>query len=175
MDAGLGRVRIEDPAIRREILYEEPLVAALSSSDRLARETEPVELEALIRRPLIIYPSQPRPSYADQVLTLLSDHGCTPGRVTEVREVQTALGLVAAESGVAIVPALMQHIQRRDVHYAPIRLSPTSPVILSQRHADSSLEAKIIRRIGLALFSDARAPNDRSPNRPLSGANGRFT
>lgn len=155
IDAGLGRLRIDDPAIRREILYEESLVAALSSSDPLAQHAGPIALSALMHGTLIIYPSTPRPSYADQLFSVLRDHGCTPQRIVEVREVHTALGLVAAQSGSAIVPASMQHIQRRDICYASIAEQPTSPIILSQRKADVGENAVIIREIGRSVFEFA--------------------
>lgn len=152
IDAGLGRIRVDDPAIRREVLFQEPLVAALSPTDMPERQTGGISLEALAEGTLIIYPSQPRPSYADQLLTILRDHGCSPNKIIEVREVQTALGLVAAQSGRAIVPASMQHIQRADICYLPISEQPTSPVILSQRQADSSDRAQMIRDIGHSIF-----------------------
>ncbi len=152
IDTGLGRVRIDDPSIRREILHQEPLVAALSSTDPLAQRQRPILLDELMRRTLIIYPSQPRPSYADQLLSLLRDHGCKPDRIVEVREVQTALGLVAAQSGSAIVPASMQNIQRRDIRYAVIAEKPTSPIILSQRQGDMRPATRIIRDIGRVVF-----------------------
>lgn len=154
IDAGFGRVRIDDPAIRREILYNEPLVAALSSCSPLAQQDRPVRLADLCRGVLLIYPSVPRPSYADQVLELLRDHGCSPERIVEVREVQTALGLVAAQSGCSIVPSSMQHLQRSDIRYAPITEPLVSPIILSQRKADEGKHAQTIRRIGRAVFSD---------------------
>lgn len=156
IDAGLGRVRIDDPAVRREILYEEPLIAALSAADPLSQATKPLPLAALAGGTLIIYPTQPRPSYADQVLSMLRDHGCSPKKIVEVREVQTAIGLVAAQSGRAIVPTSMQHIQRDDIRYASIAECPTSPVILSQRVADVSPNAELIRLIGRSLFQKER-------------------
>lgn len=153
IDAGLGRVRIDDPAIRREVLYLEPLVAALPAGDPLAAGGAHIAMADLMERTLIIYPSQPRPSYADQLLSLLRDHGCYPGKIIEVREVQTALGLVAAESGCAIVPQSMQDLQRRNVRYFPIAEAPTSPIVLSQRIADTGASATIIRDIGRLVFS----------------------
>jgi LysR family transcriptional regulator, benzoate and cis,cis-muconate-responsive activator of ben and cat genes len=152
IDAGLGRVRIDDPAIRREILYEEPLIAALFADDPLALKGGKVSLASLAGGTLIVYPSQPRPSYADQVLSLLRDNGFSPGKIVEVREVQTALGLVAAQSGRAIVPTSMQHIQREDIRYMSIAEGPTSPIILSQRQADVSDNAELIREIGRSIF-----------------------
>lgn len=168
-DSGLGRVRIDDPAVRREILYEEALVAALPASDPLALEQSPLSIASLTSKVLIIYPSQPRPSYADQVLTLFRDYGARPTRVVEVREVQTAMGLVAAQSGVAIVPASMQYLQSEDIVYRPLlEAEATSPIILSQRINDTSEEARRFREIARQVLSghkiagDARHPLQRS-------------
>lgn len=157
IDAGLGRVRIDDPSIRREILFNEPLVAALSSSDPLAEGNAAVTLASLMDRTVIIYPSQPRPSYADQLLSLFRDHGCFPGKTVEVREVQTALGLVAAGSGCAIVPESMRHLQRDDIVYRPLVEDAVSPVIISQRANDVSENAALFRDIGRAVFDSAAA------------------
>lgn len=152
IDAGLGRVRIDDPAIRREILFHEPLVAALSSSDPLAATEGDVPLALLMNGTVIIYPSQPRPSYADQLLSLFRDHGCFPKKTVEVREVQSALGLVAAGSGCAIVPESMRHLQRADIVYKPLAENGASPVIISQRVGDISENAVLFRDIGRAVF-----------------------
>jgi DNA-binding transcriptional LysR family regulator len=94
IDAGLGRVRIEDADILRTVLYAEPLVLAAPQED-----TAGASLSDVAGKVLIVYPSTPRPSYADQVMALLADRGITPERLIEVREVQTALGLVAAGRG----------------------------------------------------------------------------
>jgi DNA-binding transcriptional LysR family regulator len=156
IDAGLGRVRIDDPAVRREILFNETLVAALSSTDPLAAGEDPVPLAALMERTVIIYPSQPRPSYADQLLSLFRDHGCFPAKTVEVREVQTALGLVAAGSGCAIVPESMRHLQRGDIVYRPLVEEAVSPVIISQRANDISESSRLFREIGRSVFDHAQ-------------------
>jgi len=138
IEAGLGRIRIADPAIRREVLHQEPLVVALPASSPMASGGS-VSLRDLSDGTLLVYPSQPRPSYADQVLSLVRDCGITPASVIEVREVQTALGLVAAEVGYTIVPISMQHFQSDNIVYRPMREeNAVSPIILSQRIADES-------------------------------------
>ncbi|MCP6037086.1 LysR substrate-binding domain-containing protein, partial [Klebsiella pneumoniae] len=71
----------------------------------------------LAAEPLIIYPRTPRPSYADQVLSLFRARDLRPQEVTEVRELQTALGLVAAQAGNAVVPAGVQRLRRDGVEY----------------------------------------------------------
>lgn len=153
IDAGIGRIRIDEPAVRREILYEEPLVVALAAQHPLA-DRHYVHLRDLIAEKLILYPSQPRPSYADQLLSLFRDHNLNPEEIEEVREVQTALGLVAADAGSTIVPASMRRLHRDDIRYVPIAdEGATSPVIIIFREGDISAETSIFRQIAHQLFA----------------------
>ncbi|MBV6334334.1 LysR family transcriptional regulator, partial [Pseudomonas aeruginosa] len=100
------RIRIDDPAIRQSVLSEEPLVAALPAGHTLLGQ--PLSLERLSREPFVLYPGQPRPSYADHVLALFATHGLSL-RVTQwANEMQTAIGLVAAGLGATLVPASVQ-------------------------------------------------------------------
>lgn len=164
IDAGLGRIRIDDPGIRREILYQEPLIVALPASHAMADCETPVRLEQLQENTLILYPSNPRPSYADQLLGLFKDNGAVPEKVREVREVQTALGLVASEAGIAIVPLSMHAVQRADIVYRPVEdINARSPVILSQRLGDESRSASLFREIGRTALT--RPPVEPGPIR----------
>ncbi|VFT08344.1 transcriptional regulator [Pseudomonas aeruginosa] len=116
IDIGFGRIRIDDPAIRQSVLSEEPLVAALPAGHTLLGQ--PLSLERLSREPFVLYPGQPRPSYADHVLALFATHGLSL-RVTQwANEMQTAIGLVAAGLGATLVPASVQ-LQHRDGRRLP--------------------------------------------------------
>lgn len=138
IDVGFGRVRFEDPAIDREVLREEKLVAALPIGHRLLKGERSIDLADLSDEAVIVYPREPRPSYADQVLSLLHDHGVTPTAVHEVRELQTALGLVAAEDGICIVPSSVHLMGRRDLVFRELTEKAVSPIILSHRKNDLS-------------------------------------
>jgi DNA-binding transcriptional LysR family regulator len=138
IDAGFGRVRFDDPAVEREVLREEPLVAALPIGHRLLEGERPVDIADLADETLIVYPREPRPSYADQILSLLRDQGVAAADVQEVRELQTALGLVAAEDGICIVPASVHSMGRRDVVFRELAQRAVSPIILSHRKDDRS-------------------------------------
>ena len=153
IDVGVGRLRIDDPAIRREVLEEEPLVAALPQGHALLEGGAPIPLAALARETLILYPRLPRPSYADQVLALFRDRDLELSGLQEVRELQTAIGLVAARSGICVVPASVQRLRRDDVVYRPLaEPAATSPVILSWRREDISLEVQCLIRIAKQLY-----------------------
>jgi DNA-binding transcriptional LysR family regulator len=148
IDVGFGRVRFEDPAIRREIVMEEPLIVALPRAHRLAGRAGRVSLAALSRDSLVVYPQSPRPSYADQILALFHDRNLWPRVGHEVRELQTAIGLVAAQAGVCIVPQSVQRLQRDDVIYRKLAdRNAISPIIISYRENDQSLQLTALREI----------------------------
>jgi len=153
IDVGFGRVRFNDPAVRREVLREEELVVALPIGHPLVAGEPSIELSALAEWPIIIYPREPRPSYADQVLSLFRDQGIEPGTVLEVRELQTAIGMVAAEAGLCIVPTSVQRLGRSDVLYRDLAQRATSPIIMSYRSADRSDELEVIKTAIVQVYA----------------------
>ncbi|MGV3479359.1 MAG: LysR family transcriptional regulator [Sphingobium sp.] len=156
IDAGFGRLRIDDPAVRRIVMLEEPLVAALPADHILAEGDDPLELAALAAEPLILYPRPSRPSYADQLLSLFQDHGLVPESRQEVRELQTALGMVAAGAGLCVVPASVQSLHRDDLVYRPIaEADAVSPIILSHRAGDEASDLLELIAISRDIYGDA--------------------
>lgn len=154
IDIGFGRIRSNDPGVTRTVLREERLVAAIPSHSPLAASDQPIALQALMGQALLVYPSAPRPSFADTVLTLLHDEGVRPSAVLEVRELQSALGLVAAEAGICLVPTSAR--LRNDVHYRLVEEEhATSPVILSHRSNDSSWYIDTIKTLIHQMYEEA--------------------
>jgi DNA-binding transcriptional LysR family regulator len=137
IDIGFGRIHFDDGAIHQQVLYEDPLVAVLPTGHRLQGET--ITLERLSHESFVLYPANPRPSYADHVLALFANHGMGVRVSQWANELQTALGLVAAGLGITLVPASVQQQHRADLTYAPIQDSEAvSPIILSRRAGDIS-------------------------------------
>ena len=154
IDLGFGRIRSNDSAVERRVLREERLVVAVPTSHPLASSDDALSPQALTAQRLIVYPSEPRPSFADQVLSLLQDRGVRPLAVQEVRELQTALGLVAAEMGVCVIPASVQAL-RQDLHYRVIDDErATSPVILSYRRNDDSELIPLTRQLIREMYAE---------------------
>lgn len=152
IDIGFGRIRFEDAAIRRTVLRHEQLVAALPAGHRLAVR-EIISLHDLRDEPLILYPREPRPSYADQVVSILHDHAVEARIVHEARELQTAIGLVAAEEGIAIVPESVRRARTGDVVYRELAETATSPIIMSHRKGDRSTELRIMADVIAAKYA----------------------
>lgn len=135
IDAGFGRLPLDDPELLCEVLVEEPLVAALPLRHPLLKEKR-LTLGMLCAESVILYPARPRPSYADQVLHHFSARGLRLSGPIEVNEMQTAIGLVAAGLGVTLVPASVQRLQRDDIAYRPLHEKDVSSPILMNRRSD---------------------------------------
>ncbi|OMQ42757.1 LysR family transcriptional regulator [Ensifer sp. 1H6] len=154
IDVGFGRVRHADPSVASIVLRQERLVAAIPQETALAADTAPLPMKALLSQNLIVYPKEPRPSFADQVLSLLHDHDVRPPEVQEVREIQTALGLVAAAAGVCIIPSSARQM-RNDVHYRLLEGEhATSPVILNHRANDNGYYIDLIKQLIQEMYAE---------------------
>lgn len=141
IDVGFGRLRFDDPHTTREVLLEERMIVALPAAHRLANErSSAIAFADLANETVIVYPSQPRPSYADQQLSAFHDRGLQPAATHEVRELQTALGLVAAGVGISLVPESVAAVAVPGVSYRRLPgPDATSPIIMSRRLHDSRL------------------------------------
>ena len=156
IDVGFGRIPFDDPMVERRLLRNERLIAALPSGHPLLARAGRLRLDDLAAEPLVVYPNAPRPSYADQVLTLYRERGLKPAAVHEVREVQTALGLVAAEAGICLVPASVERLGRDDVAYRPLNEgNAVSPIIMSYRKGDKSPEIALILKLIREIYQKA--------------------
>jgi DNA-binding transcriptional LysR family regulator len=158
IDIGFGRIRFGDESVRRIVLRDEKLVAAVPAAHPLAISRGPASLAGLANAPLILYPRAPRPSYADQVLAIFGDHGLTPRIGHEVRDLQIAIGLVAAEEGVCLVPESVRKLRVDEVHYLDMVEPVTSPIIMSCRINDSSPELGLMATVVRRMYSAWRYP-----------------
>lgn len=153
IDVSFGRITFNDAAIERTVLRNETLCVALPLTHPLSSRTGLLKLEELAGDALVVYPKAPRPSYADQVLALFRERDLKPKHVHEVRELQTALGLVAAETGACIVPASVERLRRDNVVYRRLdEPGAVSPIIMSTRKGDRSPEIGLILRIVKEMY-----------------------
>ena len=152
IDLGFGRIRSRDTSVARLVLREERLGLAVPPSWPLAASSGPISLKEIAQQRLLVFPKEPRPSFADHVLGLLHDQGVQLAEVHEVRELQAALGLVAAEMGVCIVPTASRI--RSDLVYRLISdEQATSPIILSHRLNDDSWYIPAIKQLIVEMYA----------------------
>jgi LysR family transcriptional regulator, benzoate and cis,cis-muconate-responsive activator of ben and cat genes len=153
IDVGFGRLPVEDPAVRREVLQEEAMVAALPIGHALLNGVGPLRLDDLASETLIVYPREPRPSYVDEVLSVFRDRRLEPRAIREVSELQTALGLVAAAVGICLAPASVQRLRRDDILYRDLdEAKAITPVVMCHRMHDSSRETIVLLQLIRELY-----------------------
>ena len=136
IDMGFGRMRIDDPEVEQEVLFDEPIMAAVPCGHPLEGTTP--TLEELSRYPLILFPAKPRPSMADIMLGMFRRQGLKVEVVQEANELQTALGLVASEIGISLVPEQVKRVRRDGVSFVYLAdKTLVSPVLCSRRRGEA--------------------------------------
>lgn len=124
------------PDLRHTLLFTDPFVAALPAQHPLAAGRASVPLQALDALPLISYPKDPQSSFAAHTLALLEQAGARPRIGHEAIEIHTALGLVAAGLGYALVGASVAWRGHRDVAFMRVDGLAAQSTVLAVTRAD---------------------------------------
>jgi len=149
---GFARLPPSEPGVQVEVLVREPLLAAVPAKNPLAYR-DSIRLSELAGEPFIIFPRSPESGYSQFLLNICRSAGFSPRIVQEVGETQTAIGLVAAGIGVALVPAAVENLRRSGMAYVPLE-EPAPRVDLTIAFAESESSPvlphflEIARRIG---------------------------
>lgn len=119
----IGILRRPDVVIPEDLVIEEwhqsPLVAAIPRGHRLSGG--PVRLVDLRDEPLVMYPRDAGIGLYWKVQDLCAKAGFRPRMVHEARDASTIVGLVAAGTGIALVPSDTSCIQLQGTVYQPVR------------------------------------------------------
>ncbi len=135
---GFARPYVPRPELVVSAVQREPFLAAFPEAHSQAGD-KPLRLSELADEPFISFPELPKPSYAETVRLACESAGFTPRVVQEVREMQTALSLVAAGFGVALLPASVRHLHRDGVVYRPLEEpAPRTELAVVSRADDPS-------------------------------------
>jgi DNA-binding transcriptional LysR family regulator len=136
---GLVRLPLRAPGIRFEPLQEESFLVALPSGHPL-EALESVPLEAMVDQPLIFFTRQLMPSLHAQIVELFQRVGAFPNVVQHAVHLQTIVGLVASDVGLAILPEPAERLSREGVVYRSLDApDATSWVGLARIEDDGSL------------------------------------
>jgi DNA-binding transcriptional LysR family regulator len=147
IDIAFSRPPLVDDDLSIEPVVTEALVAAVPEEHPFASRDK-VGLTELAEEPFILYPRDPKPSYADFVIRVCELAGFTPRITQETQQMQTALSLVSAEIGITLVPSSMQNLRRSGVVYLPLtEPAPMSMLSVASRKGDRSPMLKNFMRI----------------------------
>jgi DNA-binding transcriptional LysR family regulator len=155
IDAAFGRVRINDAAIHRIVLADEALVAALPTDHGLAGAVT-VALKDLMDGVMVVYPNDARPSFGDAILSLLHDRGLAPRDLIEVRDLHTAMTLVAAGEAFSLAPEAARHFSHPDIAFKALAEPMFTPLILASRAGDQNLALQAFLQIAEETLQEPR-------------------
>ncbi len=150
IDIGFGRLFIDDPDVDQELLYNEPLLAALPAAHPLTRKS--LSMQALSALPLISFPAGNGPNFSDIVLGLFYQRGLSVNVIQQVNDVQTALSLVASDMGFTLVPERVRRLHSEGIEYVALEDgSISTPVIASRRRGE---EPNSIMRLANTILAE---------------------
>ena len=124
MHLGFNRQYRPEPGLAVRDLPAEPLCAAVPDTHPLRGKAQ-VQLADVCAEPLVVFPSAPRPSFADEVTQMLMGTGGVPRIEAEAGDVLTALTYVAAARLCAVVPQAAANMALPGVAFLPIADAPT--------------------------------------------------
>lgn len=110
---------INDDQLSVETVLLESFVAVLPEAHPLATQTQ-LSLASLAEESFILSPRHLGSGFYDQIIRVCQQAGFIPQVTQEATQMQTIVSLVAAELGVALVPASLQNLQRAGVVYKPL-------------------------------------------------------
>ena len=122
-------------------LFDDPFVAAVPMQHPLARRKS-VTLAQLEALPLISFPKDRASGYTSYVQSLLRERGARPRIGHEAIEIHTALGLVAAGLGYAVVGASVAMRGPQDVSFLLLpELEASARIVAVSREGEQSAPA----------------------------------
>jgi DNA-binding transcriptional LysR family regulator len=137
-DIALVRPPIEDDGeLRVQTVLRERTLAALPAGHALAALTR-VPLRRLAAEPLVLFPRDQAPGFHDLLIDSLAGAGVAPRVIQYAPEMLTIIGLVAAGTGVSLVPASVQRLALDGVAYRPVSGAPRSELVAVTRAGEDS-------------------------------------
>jgi len=125
IDVGLLRVPADTADLVVHTVREDRMALMLPEAHPLARKKR-ILLRSLAKEPLILFPTSPRPSWADTVIAACREAGFEPAVAQEAMESATVVSFVAAGVGIAIVPEGLKALARPGVVFRLV--APPAPI-----------------------------------------------
>jgi DNA-binding transcriptional LysR family regulator len=146
-----------DPELSLCVLAEEPLLVAISEGDPLARSTA-IDLRMLGDRSHLVMARSSAPLFTPWLLRQCRQLGYNPSQVREVDRAMTALVLVAAGSGVSVLPQPLSLTPVPGVVWLPLRrrLPPYRSMAAWPAHDSSPTVASFLHLAKTSVTAGAR-------------------
>ena len=157
IDIGVVREATASRNLENERLVSEPLVVVLPEGHPLAA-AETVSPRALADEAFVLWPRMLGPDFFDRIIAYCRKHGFNPRIVAEGDDVETQLGLVAAETGISLQPAYYADLRRAGVAFRPLEGdAPRVALQMTWRRGDPSPAVQHFVTVARRVVTDAAA------------------
>ncbi len=138
IDVGFLRLPVAHDELDITVIHREPFVVVLPSEHALAKKKQ-IRLADLRSERFVAYGRRWAPGFYDAVVQMCTGQGFSPNITQETGEMYTAIALVAAGAGVAILPKTVVLAQSQGVVMKPLPLSAgVSEIAIAVRKKDRS-------------------------------------
>jgi len=151
IDVGFLRLPVSHDQLNITVIHREPFVVVLPSEHALAKKKQ-VRLRELQNERFVAYGRRWAPGFYDSVVQMCTSQGFSPNITQETGEMYTAIALVAAGAGIAILPKTVVLAQSRGVVIRPLPISAgvSEIAIAVRKHDRSSLvDSFVMLAVGL--------------------------
>jgi LysR family transcriptional regulator, benzoate and cis,cis-muconate-responsive activator of ben and cat genes len=149
LQVGFLRLPVYDATAEIEVIAREPVVVALPERHRFALHKR-LHLDVLDNETYIMFPRNMNPGYYDFLLEACRSAGFTVKVAREADTTCTALALVAAGLGIALLPASAQDLGRHGVVFRSLEPPATTEMAVAyNRDSSKALTSflEVVRRI----------------------------
>jgi DNA-binding transcriptional LysR family regulator len=146
IDVGFVRLPLSHDQLTIRVIHREPFVVVLPHGHPLANEAQ-IRLVQLQNEKFVAYGRRWAPGFYDAVIQMCTREGFSPEIVQETGEMYTAIALVAAGVGIAILPRSVVLAQPRNVLIKPLPASTglSEIAIAVRRFENSSLVESFVQ------------------------------
>jgi len=138
VDIGFLRLPLANDLLNITVIHREELVVILDKGHPFARK-KLHHIAQLKDEPFVAYGRRWAPGFFDSIIQICTGEGFSPNVVQETGEMYTAIALVAAGVGIAIVPQSVALAQSRKIVMKPLPQSTRhSEIALATRAGNSS-------------------------------------
>lgn len=136
------------PTLTSLQLSQETMMAAIPASHLLAADTGPLDMAALKDQSIVFYRQTNGSGIGESLLAAFERQGFRPHIVSETQRIISAINMVAAGFGIAVVPKTMQSFSIRSVIYSHLTAASSFTVPLNvayRRQADAETLRRFLR------------------------------
>jgi DNA-binding transcriptional LysR family regulator len=139
LDIGFLRLPLSNDQLRTTVIHREHFLLVLPKGHPRARDKQ-VHVAHLRNERFVAYGRRWAPGFFDSVIQMCLKEGFSPNIVQETGEMYTAVALVAAGAGIAILPKSVVLAQSKNIVMRPLAGSiPVSEIAIATRAGNNSL------------------------------------